>query len=61
MRQALIITLCLMLTPVSTWGITLEGKVIKVADGDTITIIDNSDNKYRIRLGGIDPPEKDQP
>jgi endonuclease YncB( thermonuclease family) len=40
---------------------TLEGKIIKVADGDTITIIDNSDNKYRIRLGGIDPPEKDQP
>ena len=40
---------------------TLEGKVIKVADGDTITIMDDSGNKHRIRLGGIDAPEKDQP
>ena len=40
---------------------TLQGKVIKVADGDTITIMDNAGDKHRIRLGGIDAPEKDQP
>ena len=40
---------------------TLQGKVIKVADGDTITIVDDRDFKYRIRLAGIDAPEKDQP
>ena len=40
---------------------TLQGKVVKVADGDTITIMDDSGNKHRIRLGGIDAPEKDQP
>ena len=40
---------------------TLEGKVVKVADGDTITIMDNAGDKHRIRLGGIDAPEKDQP
>jgi endonuclease YncB( thermonuclease family) len=34
--------------------------VVKVADGDTITIVDNSGKKHRIRLGGIDAPEKDQ-
>ncbi len=28
---------------------------------DTITIKDDSDKKHRIRLGGIDAPEKDQP
>jgi endonuclease YncB( thermonuclease family) len=61
MRQALIITLCLMLTSTPSWAITLEGKVVKVADGDTITIMDDSGNKHRIRLGGIDAPEKDQP
>jgi endonuclease YncB( thermonuclease family) len=63
MRQVLIIsTLCMMLiTPVHTWAITLEGRVVKVADGDTITIVDNSGKKHRIRLGGIDAPEKDQP
>ena len=60
MRQTLIITLCLLLTPVPTWAITLEGKVIKVADGDTITIRDEQGSKHRIRLAGIDAPEKDQ-
>ena len=40
---------------------TLQGKVTKVADGDTVTIVDDKDFKYRIRLAGIDAPEKDQP
>jgi endonuclease YncB( thermonuclease family) len=40
---------------------TLQGKVIKVADGDTVTIVDNQGQKHRIRLTGIDAPEKDQP
>ncbi len=42
-------------------AVTLEGNVVKVADGDTITIMDDSGKKHRIRLGGIDAPEKDQP
>jgi endonuclease YncB( thermonuclease family) len=40
---------------------TLQGKVVKIADGDTVTIVDDSGNKHRIRLAGIDAPEKDQP
>ncbi|MBL7020855.1 MAG: thermonuclease family protein [Nitrospinaceae bacterium] len=40
---------------------TLQGKVVKVADGDTVTIIDDSGKKHRIRFAGIDAPEKDQP
>jgi endonuclease YncB( thermonuclease family) len=40
---------------------TLQGKVVKVADGDTITIVDDLGEKHRIRLAGIDAPEKDQP
>ena len=39
---------------------TLQGKVVKVADGDTVTIVDDSGQKHRIRLMGIDAPEKDQ-
>ncbi len=60
MRQALII-LCLTLVPLSVRAETLQGKVVKVADGDTITIIDAEGDKHRIRLAGIDAPEKDQP
>ena len=40
---------------------TLQGKVVKVGDGDTLTIIDDRGFKYRVRLAGIDAPEKDQP
>jgi len=39
---------------------TLTGKVISVADGDTITLLDAQNNKERIRLAGIDAPEKKQ-
>lgn len=39
----------------------LSGKVVKVADGDTLTILDAQRVKHKIRLYGIDTPEYDQP
>lgn len=39
----------------------LVGKVISVQDGDTVTMVDDESNLHRIRIGGIDAPEKDQP
>lgn len=39
----------------------LTGKVVSVSDGDTITVLDQLDKgRFRIRLGGIDAPEKSQ-
>ena len=38
----------------------LDGKVVKVADGDTITILTDSKEQVKIRLFGIDAPEKKQ-
>jgi endonuclease YncB( thermonuclease family) len=39
----------------------LSGKVIGVSDGDTITLLDSNRQQHRIRLAGIDAPEKAQP
>ena len=37
------------------------GRVIKVADGDTVTILSADTQKQRIRLAEIDTPERGQP
>ena len=39
----------------------LQGMVIKVTDGDTINILDADKVKHKIRLAGIDAPERGQP
>ena len=44
----------------SCQALTLEGRVVKVADGDTITILDQDRVQHKIRLEGIDAPEKKQ-
>jgi len=38
-----------------------KGKSIKVDDGDTFTFLSSRKNTYRIRLDGIDAPEKGMP
>lgn len=43
------------------WAEILQGKVVGVADGDTITVLDKSNTQYKVRLSGIDAPEKHQP
>lgn len=39
---------------------TIEGRVVGVADGDTITVLDADKVQHKIRLSGIDAPEKAQ-
>lgn len=39
---------------------TLTGKVVRVADGDTITVLDSRNEQHRIRFLGIDAPERGQ-
>ena len=38
----------------------IDALVIKVADGDTITIIDEQKKTHKVRLQGIDAPEKNK-
>ncbi|HVQ39936.1 MAG TPA: thermonuclease family protein [Pyrinomonadaceae bacterium] len=39
---------------------SISGKVVKIADGDTITILDAQNVQHKIRLQGIDAPERRQ-
>jgi endonuclease YncB( thermonuclease family) len=45
-------------TPAAT---ELVGRVVGVADGDTITVLDADKRQHRIRFLGIDAPESGQP
>lgn len=38
----------------------ISGKVIRVADGDTITVLDAQMQQHKVRLAGIDAPERRQ-
>lgn len=51
--------LALVLSPLA-WA-DFTGMVVGVADGDTITVLDVGKVQHKIRLTGIDAPEKKQP
>ena len=57
-RLATAIALWTALTP--ALAATLEGRVVKIADGDTLTMVVDG-QKERIRLSDIDTPERKQP
>nr|WP_026177527.1 thermonuclease family protein [Thiobacillus denitrificans] len=40
---------------------TLMGEVVGLADGDTVTVLDAQRVQHKIRLAGIDAPEKGMP
>lgn len=55
-----IISFILLIVALNVSAQTLKGKVVKVSDGDTITILDSLHHQIKIRLYGIDCPEKKQ-
>lgn len=56
-----ILVLILFLLSVMVPAAEIRGKVVAVLDGDTVTVLDDLDKaRFRIRLSGIDAPEKKQ-
>ena len=59
------LTLLFLLSNLAVCGVSaetvLEGRVVAVADGDTLTVLDAQQKQHKIRLLGIDAPEKAQP
>jgi endonuclease YncB( thermonuclease family) len=41
-------------------GRVVTGKVVSIADGDTLTVLDENRLQHKIRLFGIDAPERSQ-
>lgn len=59
-RYCFLVALLLM-SAVPVHAGALQGKVVGVTDGDTITVLDQSNRQFKIRFAGIDAPEKAQP
>jgi endonuclease YncB( thermonuclease family) len=57
-RYLSLICITLAMSPVAA---DITGKVVAVTDGDTIKILDANRVQHKIRLTGIDAPEKAQP
>ena len=56
----LFLPLWLLLSSSSAYAADFQAKVIHIADGDTITVLNDTNKKIKIRLNGIDCPEKAQ-
>lgn len=52
--------LLLLLITANVHAEEIRGKVVSIADGDTITVLDAEKVQHKIRLEGIDAPEKGQ-
>ena len=59
-NRVLVLIALAVLTATTNAG-TLTGRVVGIADGDTLTLLDATNTQHKIRLSGIDSPEKGQP
>ena len=60
MRLRKLLALAMLFISCGLSAATIQGKVVGVADGDTLTILDANNTQHKIRLQGIDAPEKAQ-
>ncbi|WP_051165336.1 thermonuclease family protein [Methyloversatilis universalis] len=58
--QRLLLSKAIAVISLGTQGAELVGRVVAVADGDTLTLLDADRRQYKVRLQGIDAPEKGQ-
>ena len=58
MKNLLVLFLCL---ATCIQAAELRGRVVAVADGDTVMVLDAEGYQHKVRLAGVDAPEKAEP
>jgi len=61
MRRNFFAVLLFFVTVTAAAQTTLTGRFVGIADGDTITLLDAEKTQHKVRLAGIDAPERGQP
>lgn len=56
-----LVAVALTLMAITASAAAITGRVVGIADGDSLTLLDAANTQYKIRLSGIDSPEKGQP
>jgi micrococcal nuclease len=51
----------LILIALPTWGAEYSARVVKIDDGNTITVLKDDNTQEKVRLASIDAPEPGQP
>ncbi len=60
MAPRLIASVFFVFLSATTSADSLTGKVVKITDGDTLYVLDANYKEHKIRLAGIDAPERKQ-
>ena len=59
LRKAIFVLFCLV--SFASFAETLEGKIVRIVDGDTLVLLDSNNVQHRVCLSGIDTPKRGQP
>ncbi len=60
-NPVLLVTFLILFAPSIALAENISGRVVGITDGDTVTLLTSDNVQYKIRLAGIDAPEKNQP
>ncbi len=60
MAPRLIASVFFVFLSLASFADALTGKVVKITDGDTLYVLDANYKEHKIRLAGIDAPERKQ-